>query len=271
MMDRPSDTPIAGRDDLVRAIEALAPWHMNIRLTSDLSIGEVFSDEGMILDREKNQGISLVDKRESFLQAIDAIYPDTMSGKTLLDCACNAGAFCFWARERNALYATGFDVREHWLRQAQFIKTHRNVASTDETHFFQCDLYDLPSKNLQPFSIVTFAGLFDHLPDPINGLRIAAGLASEVLLINSFTTWGDDDGYLKIGTEPTDELMCGVHELKWMPTGPRVICQILKWMGFKKTKLRQRHQSHFDPRFGVAEIFASRFDSQLDQLQGEYI
>ena len=113
------------REALVEQIKALAPWHLNIQITNDLNTGEVFSESGEKLIR-KDGGlggdVSLKRFRESFLKKIDSIYSDGLEGKTFLDCACNAGGYCFWTREREIKSAFGFDVREHWVKQAQFVK-----------------------------------------------------------------------------------------------------------------------------------------------------
>ena len=37
-------------------------------------------------------------------------------------------------------------------------------------------LYDLPERELEPFDITLFNGIFYHLPEPVGGLRIAADL-----------------------------------------------------------------------------------------------
>jgi SAM-dependent methyltransferase len=170
------------RDAMIRRIKNLGPWHMNIQLTEELNTGQVFSDEGVILDRPSNSGVSLIQLREAFLKQVDAIYPDGISEKTFLDCACNSGGYCFWTREREIKAAFGFDVRDHWINQARFVKAQRNVHPTDRIQFRVTDLYDVPSLKLQPADITMFKGIFYHLPDPVTGLKIAADLTKEVML-----------------------------------------------------------------------------------------
>ena len=113
----------------------MGPWHMNVQITETLSTGQAYDQSGSITNRERNNGISLLTLQTQFLQKIDQIYPQGLSEKTFLDCACNAGGYCFWARERNVKSAIGFDVREHWIRQAHFIKSNRTIAPTDRIHF----------------------------------------------------------------------------------------------------------------------------------------
>ena len=244
---------------------------MGVQITEDLNTGMVFSDDGQILVRDDNHGISLLQLRDNFLKQIDRIYPDGMAGKRFLDCACNAGGYGFWLAERELDYGFGFDVRDHWINQAKFIQETRTVASTNQLEFVVSDLYDLPKIRLEPFDITMFKGIFYHLPDPVTGLKVAADLTKEHLILNTSTMWNEKDGYMKCGTESTELLMSGVHGLNWYPTGPQVLANMLKWMGFVETKLLFHRQMYDRPELGRLEIHASRTKGLLDNLYGDYI
>jgi SAM-dependent methyltransferase len=254
---------------MIRRIQEIGPWHMNVQLTETLSTGQAFDESGSIKDRDQNSGISLLTLQTHFLKKLDQIYPQGLSEKSFLDCACNSGGYCFWARERDIKSAFGFDVREHWIRQARFIKAQRQVAPTDRIQFQVCDLYDLPKRKLAPVDITMFKGIFYHLPDPITGLKIAADLTGEVMFFNTSTTWGESDGYLKCGWESRERLMSGVHGLKWYATGPRVLSDILKWAGFVEQRLMFYVQQHDQPQLGRVEIIAAKKPGLLDNIGGE--
>ena len=255
-------------EDLIKRIQALGPWHMNIQLNDQSNTGQVFNEDGSIYDRPSNKGVSLLQLRDAFLNQVDAIYPNGLTGKRFLDSACNAGGYCFWTRERDVKAAFGFDVREHWIRQARFVKNHRVVAPTDRISFTVSDLYDVPSRNLAPFDVTMFKGIFYHLPDPITGLKIAADLTKEVMFFNTSTTWDEEDGSMKSGWESTENVMSGVHGLKWYPTGPRVCADMLKWCGFVEMKLMFYKQQYDQPQLGRTEIIASKVPGLLDKLRG---
>jgi SAM-dependent methyltransferase len=259
------------RASLINRIQTLGPWHMNIQLTEELSTGQAFSDDGSIQDRPSNSGVSLLSLRDSFLRQIDAIYPEGITDKTFLDCACNAGGYCFWTREREIKNAFGFDVREHWIRQARFVKTQRVVQPTDRIQFRVSDLYELPNLNLPPRDITMFKGIFYHLPEPIHGLKIAADLTNEVMFFNTSTTWGLDDGFMQVGWESRENVMSGVHGLKWYPTGPRICGEMLKWLGFVEMKEIFYRQQHDQPQLGRTEIVASKVKGLLENLPGTWI
>lgn len=256
---------------LLEQIRQLGPWHMNIQLTESIFSGEAFASGGAIRDRERNKGVSLLNLRDYFLDKLRRIYPDGVASKTFLDCACNAGGYCFWAREAGMDSAFGFDVRAHWIEQARFVQRHRTVAPTDRIEFQVCDLYRLPELGPAPADITMFKGIFYHLPDPVTGLKIAADLTREVMFFNTSTAWGEADGYLKCGWESRENLMSGVHGLKWYATGPKVLADILKWCGFVEQRLMFVVQQHDQPQLGRIEIIASKVPGLLDALGGEAV
>ncbi len=256
---------------LTQKILALKPWHMNVQLNEQLNTGQVFSDDGQILQESSDIGVSLLQLRTKFLRQIDSIYPEGLSGKRFLDCACNAGGYCFWTRERDIEAAYGFDVREHWISQAKFIQSARTIAPTDRIQFQVSDLYDLPKLELPKCDITMFKGIFYHLPDPVTGLKLAADMTNEVLFLDTATTWGDEDGFMKVGWECKEHVMSGVHGLKWSPTGPRVLANMLVWMGFVEMKLIYFKQRPNVPGRGRVEIVASKKKGLLEDLHGGYI
>lgn len=261
----PAHNPANRNDALAAKILALGPWHMNIQLTEDVSTGKVYSSTG-VKDRQSLEEVSLQDFRKGFLRQLDQLFPQGLSGKRFLDCACNAGGYSFWARERDIDFAFGFDVRDHWIRQAQFVQQHRTVAPTDRIDFRVCNLLELEKLGLEPFDLTMFKGIFYHLPDPITGLKIAADMTREVLWLNTAYASGYPDGMLKIAFESRDLVMSGVHGLAWYPTGPRVLIQILEWLGFVESKLIFDLPPRAQDPHGRVEIVAARQSGLLAGL-----
>lgn len=211
----------------LQELEALAPWHYNIRINDQLKT------------RDANTGVHAhhhVINPQELMSDIKKIYPDGLQGKSFMDAACNSGAYCFIARKMGASETFGFDVREQWIRQANFLK-ERLPGNSDILRFEVCDLLDLDRllARDKKFDICLFKGIFYHLPDPVAGLKLVADRTSEVIIVDSDTTPGQPDGYLKLITEGTENPMSGVHRLAWLPTGPAVIEDILKWLGFEET------------------------------------
>jgi tRNA (mo5U34)-methyltransferase len=178
----------------------------------------------------------VVERSERFKATLRRVFSDGLAARSVLDCACNCGGFLFWARELGAGHCHGIDVREHWIKQAHFLARHRTVAS-DDMLFEVGDLYDLPERGLEPFDVVLFNGIFYHLPDPIAGLKIAADLAREVLIVETATTVRVPDGQLAVSEEPPERAVSGVYGLNWFPSGPAVIARLLEWLGFEAVRV----------------------------------
>ncbi len=255
------------RDQLVEEIKRLGPWHHDIQITDDLCTGEVFSPTRRLLPPQ-NDGVSLISPREGFLKTMNCIFPDGLAGKRFLDCACNAGGYCFFARELDAEFSFGFDIREHWVDQAKFIQENRTVAPVDRVEIQKMDLYDLPKANLEPFDITYFSGIFYHLPDPITGLKLAAELTKDVLVMSTSMVPGDDNPLgLTMVWEGVKPVMSGVYELSWFPNNPETLRQILGWLGFHDVKMVKDNVNPTSSRRRV-KLLAAREKGRLQALPG---
>jgi hypothetical protein len=247
-------------------IRDMGPWHHDIQIHEDFFVGDVFGDDAKI-GRANNDGVSLIEPKDKFDERLKGVYPDGLAGKRFLDCACNAGVYCFCARDAGAEYSFGFDIREHWIKQANFIKEHRTVGGKDRIDFKVLDLYDLPKENLQPFDFTFFSGIFYHLPDPIHGLKIAAELTSDIIVVNTASIYDPDNpgGLTPRRRSSSDPVMSGVSQMAWFPNGPKAILLILNWMGFREFKLTKFIQRDDRHRF---EVFGAREPGRLKDLAG---
>jgi len=253
------------REEIIR----LGPWHLDVQVTADLSTGAYLT--AAQADPDPLHGrVSFIRPREAFQALMRKIYPEGLRHRSVLDCACNCGGYVFWCSELGASTGFGFDIREHWIRQARFLADHRPPTST-VIDFEVCDLYDLPKRGLPPFDITIFKGIFYHLPDPIGGLRIAADLTREILILNTATRLGLPDGLLAVSEENREQLMSGIYGLNWFPTGPDVLRRILLWMGFREvvctwnqTQPGENQAQHL----GRIEMVAARQEGMLAALRG---
>jgi SAM-dependent methyltransferase len=218
---------------LIEEGSRLGPWNYDIELKPGLSTREF--EAAPPTDPGSQGRIRLVSSRERFQQLLLDLYPDGLEGRSVLDCACNCGGHLFWAKELGAGRCFGFDVREHWINQARFLLEHRDAPS-DDMRFEVHDLYDVPSLGLEPFDLVLFLGIFYHLPDPMTGLKVAADLAKETMIVLTATQAGYPDNLLVQSPESTTMLKSGVHGLAWFPTGIDVMAGVLGWAGFPETR-----------------------------------
>lgn len=248
-------------DELLKDVRALAPWHMNVALTPDLRTVDGNRDPESGTDHD----LPLINPAE-LRPLLEALYPQGLGGKRFLDCACNCGGYSLVANDLGA-YSFGFDVRDHWIRQAQFLKRHFG-KSDDEVRFEVHDLLDVGEHlSKERFDICLFKGIFDHLPDPVAGLKIVADLTDEVIILDTAAANGAEDGFLKLHEEGVENPMSGVHRLAWLPTGPMVLCHILEWLGFEATYVvywQQRPASAATP--GRIRVVGARNQSLLARI-----
>jgi tRNA (mo5U34)-methyltransferase len=234
--EKPTDRTEPDPDDaerLRKEIVRLGPWSLEIEVAPGIST-RASLDAGPGAYPETLGKVGFYSPREAFQAMLQRLYPGGLAGRSVLDCACNCGAYLFWAKELGAGRCLGFDVRERWIDQARFLAQNRTWPS-DGIEFEVCDLYDLPELGLEPFDITLFNGIFYHLPDPIRGLRIAADLTEELIVVGTSTRSGLPDDVLAVSSESDVHVMSGVYGLNWLPGGPRVLEGILRWAGFVET------------------------------------
>ena len=223
-----------GAEALIREGARLGPWAYEI----DVRDGVTTSDFNERADPDLGElgAVGFSSPGDRFKALLLRLFPDGLEGRSVLECACNSGAFLFWAKEVGAGRCFGIDIREHWIEQARFLAEHRSGPTEDVT-FAVHDLYDLPSLGLEQFDVTFFHGIFYHLPMPVTGLKAAADLTREVIVVSTTTQDGYDDGLLLVNSESTQMLRSGAYGLAWFPTGPEVLRRSLAWMGFPEMRV----------------------------------
>lgn len=222
---------MATAQELGAEIRRLGPWHHNVEIAPGVWTG----DPAFQPEPDPVIGTpTLLDPYRGFARAVGHLFPDGLAGRSFLDCACNAGGFLFAARRLGAGRCFGFDVREHWIRQARFLAEH---LPSDDIDTGTCSLEDLPQIGLKPFDVTLFSGILYHLPDPVAGLKIAADLTRELIIVNTATLPGKREGFV-LNPESRTLVMSGVDRLAWYPTSDKVIREMLAWCGFPHARLR---------------------------------
>jgi tRNA (mo5U34)-methyltransferase len=250
-------------DQLKGDIIRLGPWHHDVQVAEGLSTAAFLDAPTDTYSGDLSKVGFQRHSRAGWVRLMERIYPDGLEGRSLLECACNCGAYCFWAKEIGAGRCFGFDVREHWIKQARWLAEHRELPAEDVS-FEQMDVYDLPKAGLEPFDIVMFKGIFYHLPDPVTALKGAADLCKELLILGTAVRTDLPDGMLAVEQEGVDPVMSGVYGLNWVPTGPKALIPILRWLGFEEVRVA----AWFHTRKGRGRIrlLASRKAGRLDGI-----
>jgi SAM-dependent methyltransferase len=208
-------------------VERLGPWHHDIELAPGVMTS---ARDARDADHRFKEHYSPTDMMEHL---IGNLYPDGLQGRSFLDCACNSGGHSLAAARLGAGRIFAFDARQHWVDQADFLVRHADLTNMTTR---RCTLGDLPALGLEPFDVTLFAGIFYHLPDPVAGLRIAADLTKEILIVNTATRVSRVPG-LVLNKESPTHVLSGVDRLAWLPTGPDVMREILAWCGFAHSRI----------------------------------
>lgn len=254
-MNKTTPTDAELRAEILR----LGPWHHDFEIAPGIRTGAPVPPGTY----PSELGTPTVIKTDGMAKLLGTVYPDGLAGRSMLDCACNAGGFLFTAAGVGAGRSFGFDVREHWIEQARFLARH---LPSDNIQFAVRDLMSLPQLGLEPFDITLFFGILYHLPDPVASLRIAADHTKELLIINTDALPAKFDG-LVLSPESVTEVMSGVHHLAWLPTSPRVLQAMLAFCGFPHTRvLFDRAMPYKRRRIGIMGARDERTFAHYDTL-----
>lgn len=164
------------RAKIERRVRELAPFHHDIELPFGL---RTHVPEASRQERERTRINTLIDHAwPALLEACGG----SLKGLRVLDVACNCGGFSVKAAQDGASYVMGFDVEDHYLKQADFIK---EALSLNNVEFKRLRVEDL-DPNIHGMFDVTFCfGILYHLENPTLGLQKIAAVTDKVMMVDT--------------------------------------------------------------------------------------
>lgn len=190
----------AGRELTSAGVEAeilrLAPWYYHLDLAG------VSTDIGPPCDR---YGF-----RKVFCPPIQ---PGFWAGKTVLDVACNEGAYGFGALDLGAASLTAFDCRGINIEKARLVAAVRDYRDV-KLSVDDCDSW-LASHPGARFDVVMLCGILYHLPDPARTIAEFCRVAQGHVYVSSLLR-GGADGYT-LRSEPESIAASFEHEDSCIP------------------------------------------------------
>jgi SAM-dependent methyltransferase len=249
---------------LLKKLQDLAPWHHNVNLKDDLWTVAGNSQDYINPDAKN---ISVVNA-EHLQKYLLRFYPNGLQGKSLLDVGCNGGGYCVMANRLDANFVLGFDPREHWINQANFLKNYFQIP--DHRLKFETNTIDGILPQLDKFDVTLFMGVLYHLPYPIKTLIDLCAKTKETIIIDTAIRNDIPEDCMAPKIEAVEPFMSGVDGLSWYPGGPAILKRILLLCGFEFIKVTRliKDTSSIDQRkyrtvtkLGRMRMIASRNDN----------
>jgi 2-polyprenyl-3-methyl-5-hydroxy-6-metoxy-1,4-benzoquinol methylase len=186
------------------------------------------------LGPEKNEGLNrtarqlMLYRMNAIDGAIAALFGGDLSGKRVIDLACNHGAFSLDLLTRGASYARGVDIRAENIEKARLLARQVGVDNVD---FEQGDIYDEPESQSE---IVLCFGLLYHVTKPFELIELCYRLCIEMAVIDTVTHREPFSGFiLGSGQGIGAEHAAGAIRTELHPTY-RGLIDLMRAVGFRE-------------------------------------
>jgi tRNA (mo5U34)-methyltransferase len=165
--------------EMTEEIRRLAPFYHKVALPYGLS---TYVPEMSRRSVEYTRVDDLV--RHAFPALLDAC-GGSLAGERILDVACNCGGFSVEAAKLGADYVLGFDVVEHYIEQANFIK---RALKLEQVEFKRMDIEDVDVSTIGQFDITFCFGILYHLENPVSAMKRLASVTQHAMLVDTHVT-----------------------------------------------------------------------------------
>jgi len=135
-------------EDLKKKIKELGPWRHNIDLGNGI--------------RTMENNLPGYQPEIRWKGVIGKMFPEDMTGLTVLDVGCNSGFYSFKVKERGAKRVVALDNAEYNIRQTKFLSEYFNL----QLEIIKQDLLEYVLTTNEQFDYVIFSRIFYHLRYP---------------------------------------------------------------------------------------------------------
>ena len=242
-------------EEMKNEVKRLAPFYHRLDLPYGLS---TYIPEQNRRPREYTRLRSVID--HAFPNILDAC-GGSLEGKRVLDVGCNCGGFSIEAAEHNAESVLGFDVVDHYIEQANFIK---RALQLDQAEFMTTDVDGFAESNTSEFDVTFCFGILYHFEDPIRAMRALSAVTKSIMVVD--TNLQPIPALLQrflpkrlwamrmnsASTPESDHITANLwktHEtVKFVPTEATLV-RLMKILGFKKIKKIQPKVKGLEDRY----------------------
>ena len=164
---------------------ALGPWHLGVQITKELNTSDLQPEIA-----PHGHSVHLIDPTAKFTELLRRLFPNGLEGRSVLDCACNCGAYLFLCKDHGAGECLGFDVRDSLVNES--VPPHSKVAVladvVPELPYRETFAFD-PGEDFRA-ALAVCGG--DYLLTAGQGLHRANETGLMDYLVETFSTAGQD-------------------------------------------------------------------------------
>ncbi len=178
------------------------------------------------------------------------------NGKTVLDVACNEGAYSFGALEAGVARVDAFDVRASNIEKARFVQS---VLGCDGVEFRVASIEEWLAERDDEYDFVMLNGILYHLVEPWNVIRDFCKRAKEGIL-TTCVLHGGEDGYTRYSE--LDNAGASADSVdSMMPNTTNTLVQEFAKHGFHPAHVQE---SRVDVFWGSCSLFLYRGREDVD-------
>jgi 2-polyprenyl-3-methyl-5-hydroxy-6-metoxy-1,4-benzoquinol methylase len=207
------------REELRRRIAAFPRWHYALDLDGITTPVAVPGHQ-----------VRHAERRRYFFDPLVRLCGGSLRGRSVLDLGCNAGFWSLAAVEHGCDRVCGIDGRAMHVEQAELVFEVKRVPPS-RYRFVRGDVLDFDLSSLGSFDVVLCLGLLYHVNQPVQLLTRAAGVNSDILLIDTTIHPTEEVVFALRHDEPDDPRNALASSFVLFPS-PSAVIAIVRSLGY---------------------------------------